>query len=170
MDEHNPYESPRAAIVPAVHDTNLASRGSRLGASLIDGVIGMLAVGPLMYFSGYFAVIFAAADAGQQPPLATQFMWAAISFAVWVAIHLVPLKNGQTWGKKAVGIRIVTMGGAQPGLGVLLGRHVFSVAMHLIPFVGRFLTMADVLFIFRRDKRCLHDLVAGTQVVVAADR
>jgi uncharacterized RDD family membrane protein YckC len=31
----------------------------------------------------------------------------------------------------------------------------------IIPFYG----LVDVLFIFREDKRCIHDLIAGTHVV-----
>jgi uncharacterized RDD family membrane protein YckC len=31
--------------------------------------------------------------------------------------------------------------------------------------LGGLLAVVDVLFVFRRDRRCLHDLVAGTRVV-----
>jgi uncharacterized RDD family membrane protein YckC len=35
----------------------------------------------------------------------------------------------------------------------------------LIPVIGGFLPLVDVLFIFRHDRRCIHDLLAGTNVV-----
>jgi uncharacterized RDD family membrane protein YckC len=31
--------------------------------------------------------------------------------------------------------------------------------------LGAFYSIADVLFIFGKDRRCLHDLLAGTRVV-----
>jgi hypothetical protein len=31
--------------------------------------------------------------------------------------------------------------------------------------VGTFLVLVDVLFIFRKDRRCVHDHIAGTRVV-----
>jgi len=35
----------------------------------------------------------------------------------------------------------------------------------LIPYAGSFVALLDVLFIFRRDQRCIHDHLAGTVVV-----
>ena len=34
-----------------------------------------------------------------------------------------------------------------------------------IPYIGAFLILADVLCIFREDRRCLHDHLAGTRVI-----
>jgi len=36
-----------------------------------------------------------------------------------------------------------------------------------IPFIGGFLALIDILFIFREDRRCVHDMIAGTVVVEA---
>ena len=36
-----------------------------------------------------------------------------------------------------------------------------------IPYIGKFAGFVDILMIFRGDKRCAHDLAAGTQVVTA---
>jgi len=35
----------------------------------------------------------------------------------------------------------------------------------LIPFVGNIFAMADYALIFDRSQRCIHDLLAGTNVV-----
>jgi uncharacterized RDD family membrane protein YckC len=35
----------------------------------------------------------------------------------------------------------------------------------MIPIFGLFFVLADTLMIFRADRRCLHDLMAGTRVV-----
>ena len=74
-------------------------------------------------------------------------------------------KSGQTLGKKALGIRIVKMntglnGGFVPN--VLL-RIILNGLIGVITFYG----LVDILFIFRSDCRCIHDLIAGTQVVIA---
>ena len=34
-----------------------------------------------------------------------------------------------------------------------------------IPFAGGIFSLIDCLFIFREDRRCIHDLIAGTKVV-----
>ena len=36
-----------------------------------------------------------------------------------------------------------------------------------VPWLGRYLRLLDVLFIFRDDKRCVHDIIADTKVVEA---
>lgn len=34
-----------------------------------------------------------------------------------------------------------------------------------VPFVGRYFSVIDALFIYGENKRCLHDYIAGTMVV-----
>ena len=66
-------------------------------------------------------------------------------------------------GKKALGIRIVKMNtGKNCGFvpNVLL-RLIVNGLIGISPFYG----LVDILFIFRSDRRCIHDLIAGTQVV-----
>lgn len=36
-----------------------------------------------------------------------------------------------------------------------------------IPLAGAAFGLVDILFIFRADRRCIHDLIAGTHVVTA---
>lgn len=167
MEQYNPYRSPQSVVTGV--GPQLASRGSRLGAALIDGVIMLALILPVMSVGGYFGAISEAAAAGRSVSILTQLLWGLLGFAIFVAVQFLPLKkSGQTWGKKLMGVRIVTMDGRQPGLDVLLGRrYLFSNGISLIPFVGGLASVVNVLMIFRADKRCLHDLVAGTQVVDA---
>mgnify|MGYP003577791579 CR=1 FL=1 len=164
MEQHNPYQRPQAqpVDVPSPDGLVQASRWKRLGAAAIDAIIGVVIVLPVMFMGGYFSNL---ANGG--PSLLTQFAWGVLGFALFIAIHYIPLKNdGQTWGKKVVGVRIVDMHGQNPGLGTLLGRrYLFSGGIGLIPFVGGLISIVNVLFIFRGDRRCLHDLVADTRVV-----
>ncbi len=76
--------------------------------------------------------------------------------------------NGQTVGKKLSGIRIADLDGKVPDFAkVVLLRYLPVSLVATIPLVGGYLTVIDVLFIFRSDRRCLHDLIAGTKVVTA---
>lgn len=77
------------------------------------------------------------------------------------------LDAGQTLGKKALGIRLVSADtGAQPHwLALLLLREPLSIVISLIPVIGQLYRIVDVLFMFREDQRCLHDHIAGTVVV-----
>lgn len=75
--------------------------------------------------------------------------------------------RGQTLGKLLVGIQIVRQSdGSRAGFikAVLLRGVVFGF-IGMIGLVGPVLLLVDVLLIFRRDRRCLHDLVADTCVV-----
>ena len=73
--------------------------------------------------------------------------------------------KGQTVGKKCLGIRIVQANGADAGFvhAVLLRVVVMGVINGI---VGK-TSFVDPLFIFREDRRCLHDLLAGTVVIEA---
>lgn len=95
--------------------------------------------------------------------------WAAVGFAVFVVVQGFPLHHyGQTWGKRILGIRIVDLDGAKPPLGRLLTRRYVPIQVaNLIPVVGPLLVLVDTLMIFRADRRCAHDLIAGTRVVKA---
>lgn len=80
------------------------------------------------------------------------------------AFALPLLWNGYTVGKRIVGIRIVRMDGRDPGALNMLVRV-------LIADLGYALTWGIPLIIsafmvgLRSDKRSIHDLLAGTQVV-----
>jgi uncharacterized RDD family membrane protein YckC len=74
-------------------------------------------------------------------------------------------KDGQTVGKKVLGIRIVKMDTGENGGFVpnVLLRLIVNGLIGVIPLYG----LVDILFIFRSVRRCIHDLIAGTQVVDA---
>ena len=83
--------------------------------------------------------------------------------AILIAQVVLLSKAGQTIGKKAFNIRIVMVDTSQNGG---FGRNValrawLTTLLGFIPLFG----IVDVFFIFREDKRCIHDLIAGTHVV-----
>lgn len=146
-------------------DTELAGRGHRLGAAIIDAMIGFIYIIPIFYVSGIGAYVLK----GQEPPYVLLLGWGALGFAAFALVHGYFLKNnGQTIGKKIVGIRIVDLDDKVPGLATLLGRRYLSIFLFsLVPAVGGLLTLIDQLFIFRSDRRCVHDLIAKTRVVLS---
>ncbi|WP_057159545.1 RDD family protein [Lysobacter sp. Root983] len=169
MEEENPYRSPRAQLVESTPvDGELASRFSRLVAIVLDTIIVFAITGPMAYFGGYFEQVRANSAAGRMfMPIGTLAFWTAIGFTAFALIQAYPLHAyGQTWGKRICKIRIVDMDGAKPSLGRLLLRRYLPINLaSVVPILGNVFGIVDVLMIFRRDKRCLHDLIAGTRVI-----
>ncbi len=134
----------------------LAGRGTRLGARLID--LGLYVV--LAFGIGFFQVLFGAGDG----PLSGAFLWGAMIALTLYQWYLLTA-YGQTIGKQMLKIKIVKVdtkenGGLVPN--VLL-REIVNGIISFVPFYA----LVDVLFIFSEDQRCIHDRIAGTQVVSA---
>lgn len=144
----------------------LADRGKRLGGALIDGIIAVVVILPIMYVAGVFDRI----QEGQQMSITQTVVFFFVGLAVYLAINGVLLvKHGQTVGKKVVGTRIVSneTGKILP-LGKIVGLRILPLSLiNQIPAVGSIFGLVNALFIFRQDKRCIHDLIAGTVVVDA---
>ena len=92
-----------------------------------------------------------------------------LGFVVFVVVQGYPLsESGQTWGKKLLKLKIVDLEGRKPDFVRLLGlRYLLGLAIYQVPILGPIYSIVDVLFIFREDKRCIHDHLAGTRVVIA---
>ena len=93
--------------------------------------------------------------------------------SIWLLIIFMAINSyllvtkGQTLGKWMLGIRIVdaASNGAATALKLLGLRYVLVMLVQAIPMIGQLLGLIDALFIFRGDRRCVHDLIAGTKVV-----
>jgi uncharacterized RDD family membrane protein YckC len=88
--------------------------------------------------------------------------------AVGVQIYLLTTR-GQTMGKKLLGIKIVNFEDeTNPGfVKACLLRGFVNGLICSIPMLGAAYSLVDICFIFRDDRRCIHDLLAGTKVVKA---
>lgn len=147
----------------------LASRWLRLGAHLLDGLIGCLCLAP-----GFVMLVSAGVFSGQNHAstalLAGGFviLGSAILLLVVIQIYLLTTR-GQTMGKKIVGIKIVNFDNdANPGfVKAVLLRILVNGLIGAVPFLGVLYSLVDILFIFGDSRRCLHDLIAGTKVVMA---
>lgn len=165
MQQDNPYQAPAAELkepVPSRQD-ELAGRWQRVGASLLDALINLAFAVPMMFVLGTWEMVMR----GQQPPFSILAASALVGILAYSLIHGYFLyHSGQTIGKKLIGIKTTMTTGEKPNLGVLIGlRHAPVQLAALIPFVGSFLPLIDVLFIFGASKRCIHDYIAGTKVV-----
>ena len=77
-------------------------------------------------------------------------------------------KHGQTIGKAIIGVKIVDTQQNAVGFAKLyVLRYLTIVFISMIPVVGSLLNLLNILFIFGKERRCLHDRIAGTIVVVA---
>jgi uncharacterized RDD family membrane protein YckC len=165
MSDNNVYSTPQSQLVEQVDDSEkpLASRWARLGASIIDSIIMMFVVVPVMYFTGGFDGIMD----GREPGFVYMFSMGILSFIVFFAINYRYLvANGQTIGKKVLEIKIVDLNGNVPVFQPqLMIRYAVYLLPGQIPVVGQFFSLVNVLFIFGKEKRCIHDLAAKTKVV-----
>jgi uncharacterized RDD family membrane protein YckC len=165
MTEANPFQAPSSET--ATYDGPPASRWARLGAALIDGMIAIVITLPVMIALGY--------ELGQRfvPTLRQSLVLFAAGTGGFLLIHGYLLAaRGQTVGKAALNIRIVGLDGRLRPFGdLLLKRYLLVWVVTSIPFM-KWVGLIDSLFVFRSDRRCVHDLIAGTKVVriVGADQ
>jgi uncharacterized RDD family membrane protein YckC len=99
--------------------------------------------------------------------LQQQGLLAALNFAMFILLHgFLLYHQGQTIGKRMLRIRMVDLRGEVPALGrMLVTRYGIFWLISQIPGIGLSVKIADAAMIFRKDRRCLHDLTAGTRVV-----
>lgn len=155
----NPYAAPRARTVASQQVVlNKASNGARLGAVILDKLVLFACVLP----AGLMSEGKAATDNDK-----TLMMTVGLLFLVVFLINLVLIGMfGQSIGKKMVGIRIANIeDGSKAGFFkiVLLRNFVAQGLLYLLPLYG----LVDICFIFGDEQRCLHDKIAGTQVLAA---
>ena len=165
MDD-NVYTPPKSDLgPPSIDDGNLATRGSRLVAALLDALMVLPITGPLVYFTGGFDGI----TTGVQPSISYTIIMTAIGILVFLLIHgYFLISNGQTLGKKALGIKIVTHDNQHASVMTLAKRYGFYWLIPQIPVVGILLNFVNLLLIFGKPKKCIHDYVGGTIVIKAS--
>ena len=162
------YETPRANLAL---DSNpevgaLAERKIRLVAALVDGILGLIVGVPFMFIVGPY---LGAEEFGQQPGFDYLISATIFGLTAFLIMHGYLLhKYGQTLGKRALKIKIVSTNGDKPSLMKLFGLRYAPISIiAILPILGTILPLIDALFIFRKDRRCIHDFIAGTKVVKA---
>ncbi|WP_260262083.1 RDD family protein [Vibrio intestinalis] len=140
----------------------LASRWARFGAAIVDGLVWIL-VAVIASFSLTPDYGYGYSSYPSDGPIIA----IGIAVVAILAINMFLLySRGQTIGKMALGITIVDMNNQQARLLKVIFLRWLPVALiSAIPFVGGIFAIVNILLIFRDDKRCIHDLFAGTQVI-----
>jgi uncharacterized RDD family membrane protein YckC len=169
----DPFAPPTANLDPrgAGGASSLASRGARFGAALLDGLVGA----PFIITAMFIVASGGGGMAALQQVTPTRTL---IYFACGLPLNILQwylvATTGQTLGKRWIKTRIVKMDGSKVDFAS-------GVALRYWPLVGLTLVcnliglqtlasvvgLIDPLFIFRGDRRTLHDLIAGTKVVEA---
>lgn len=165
MAEENPYASPDADVRVDDYDSGeLAGRWRRLGGSTIDAIAVMLVIFPVLSLYDWESLLKAYASSVPEV-----LIGAALGIGAFLLLngYLLAAK-GQTIGKWLLNMRIVSVeDGGILSVGKVLGlRYVPQWVVSQIPLFGGLLALVNVLFIFGEQRRCVHDLLAGTKVVM----
>jgi uncharacterized RDD family membrane protein YckC len=151
MDSANPYASPRSDVNAGLEQPQLplAGRGARFGARIIDLLLeyGPALVG--MAIAGTLA-------SPERPVVWPALLGILLSFGVWLFQTIKLIQTGQTLGKKWLDIKVVRKDGGPPSFGA---HFVRGLIFNLIGFIS-------AVFIFREDRRTLHDMGGETKVVL----
>ncbi len=161
----NPFDAPSVATdYAATPNLRVADLGKRFLGALVDGLLGMLVL------PGYIALIVDAESNGGEPSLIGMvgLLWMLLSVlaVLIVQIYLLATRS-QSVGKFVMKTQIVDYETGQPASFVhcFLLRSLVNGLIGAIPCVGAVYSIVDICFIFRDDRRCIHDLLASTIVV-----
>lgn len=160
MDEN---QQPELEPVTPIPVDNAATRVQRFIAAMIDGCLGILVTIPLFEHYQLWEVM----KTGGTVPTEVSIKLAMYGLLMFFILHGTLLyRYGQTVGKRVMGLAIVTLDGGRPHFAhLILNRYLPQWVAGFIPGIGPLLGIVDALFVFRNDKRCVHDLIAGTKVI-----
>ncbi len=177
-----PVEADRptpAATFAEAAAPGLADRFVRLGAVILDNVIAISCAAPgLLVLGMSFLRAVLVVSRGGEPDFSEIEVFHLVLGLILLGVGGLGLlivqvwllaTRGQTIGKKLLKIRIVREPGhaAAGFVHAWLLRNFVTGFIRAVPWIGFVFTLVDVCFIFRDDRRCLHDLIAGTKVVQA---
>jgi uncharacterized RDD family membrane protein YckC len=182
----NPYAPPSAPgqdLTDTTGPGDLAERSSRLGAYLLDIVMLCIVYGPAIVgaLPRLRTIMMAAAQPGGAANVSRMEIYrayyvgnpyiliTAVLFLVWAVVTiLLVVRNGQSIGKRIVGIKVVRTNGQKASFWrIFLLRNVVNAIPSLIPIVSYVYWLVDTLVIFGESRQCLHDKIASTVVVKA---
>lgn len=173
----NPYASPvtaggEAPLTVSEND-ELAGRFTRFSAAIVDGILIMGLTLSVIFATGY-----PAGSIFEQSGIINQIAFTLIFIASMLTLNGYLLATrGQTIGKLLGKIQIVDAqsGGLLPFLRVYVYRYLWmlplSFLVALIPGntddgLVNLVALINIVFIFGAARRCLHDYIAGSKVVL----
>ncbi len=176
FEEFSPAGAPPAPPPVIPGDGTLGGRGARTGAALINAAIYVACMMPGALMMAAKAVALGAhsiADLDMNSVSGgTRVMQLGAFAAITLQTCLLTFR-GQNIGMLLTGLRVVRFSDSLPA-GFLHGallRFLVPVSLMFMPgfisFLGLMFLCVDYCFIFRADRRCVHDLIADTKVVKA---
>ena len=166
--DQNPYaNSGMAAPMSEPINLRLADLGKRFLGALVDGGIGIVFVGP-----GYAMMVVGSIMAEQNKNL-LPFVFIGLALTLLGGIALIATQiyllatRSQTIGKYFLKTQIVDFntGVRSDFVQCFLLRSLLNGVIGAVPCLGAIYAIVDICFIFREDKRCIHDLLAKTCVI-----
>ncbi len=135
----------------------LATLKDRFLATLIDGMITMmLSLGIIFTASWIVGDVF-----GEDGSLLMVVRF--IPIITFMGYHLISeiVANGQSWGKKLIGLKVVRLDGAEAGLSDFLLRAIF----HIVDTIFSLGILAAMMIASSQRKQRLGDMTANTTVI-----
>jgi len=147
-------------------ELDMASVGRRFAAIFIDGLIVTLPI-MLLAFLVLLPLGFVDAQQGTEalPPALAIFANLFVSLgaaAIYILYEgLMLASGGQTVGKKAMKVKVVTAEGRELTSGQAWGRAASRQILGIVPCLG----LIDYLVAFGQERTAIHDMMAKTRVV-----
>src|SRR5215813_4178295 len=139
------------ALVALLGQTGLPALDS---AESLEGALGALSVRAVLH-----AML---GNPGTIITVLALIAWCAIT--AWLVAT-----NGQSIGKRVVGIKIVRKDGSRASFArIFLLRNLVNTLPNLLPYVGLLYQLIDPLLIYQQSRQCIHDKLADTIVVRCA--
>lgn len=167
MAPFDPYKAPAVA-----HEVDLeqlsqlvpADRAIRLAARVVDWIlytaVSVVALAPLM-----LGIVAPSWEVNMEVALLLSvLLWCALAGVVMVMNLMLLRADGQTLGKKLLGVRVVRSDGSPAELWRLVWLRT-APAWVFNGLGGGVLGLVDAALIFAEDHRCVHDHMADTLVV-----
>ncbi|MGO1069897.1 RDD family protein [Lysobacter sp. CA199] len=168
-DTQNPYAAPTAPLPVELGESVKADRGIRLVARLIDGGLQLAVLVPMivvLVLAGPNSGGAGSADQLNGIQIAALALSGLMTLALVIYQFVLLYQTSQTLGKRWMGIKIVRNDGSSCSFGRILGLRMFVTGLiEQVPCIGMVFALANVLWIFGEESRCLHDLLADTKVV-----
>jgi len=137
----------------------LGSLGDRIVGALIDGII----------IFAYFIILMAIFVFGSLKNFSEGYVFIIVLIAlpaVFYDLACETLLNGQSLGKKIMGIRVISLSGEQPSFSQYLNRWIFR----LVDFTFTAHMLGVILVAATEKKQRLGDIIAGTVLVKTKPR
>lgn len=146
-------------------ELDLAGRGARLGAAIIDGLTLGVPMMIVFFIAGMSVAGSASAQGSATLPVWFVFLQYGLPLILTVTYEgwMLSTFNGKTLGKMALGIKVVAPDGGPLTPGQAWGRGLARGLMNLTQILG----LVSILFVFSKPRTTLHDRIAKTRVVSA---